>query len=138
MKVLFLDVDGVLNTLDSPGVLNVNQRRTKLLRQVVESTNCGIVVSSTWRQQDQTRRRLESKLRYKGLKVLDYTSSDNTMTRGEQVAEWLSRHPVERYAIVDDINSFLDKQQVFFVQTDPYEGLTQKHVDELVRILNGV
>lgn len=55
MKVIFLDVDGVLNSRD--WLVNnrvrtensVNQEKVKLLMEIVQKTNAEVVLSSTWR-----------------------------------------------------------------------------------------
>lgn len=53
MKVIFLDVDGVLNSekdlLEAKGKSELFDRPLILLKELVESTKAKIVVSSTWR-----------------------------------------------------------------------------------------
>lgn len=53
MKVIFLDVDGVLNSekdlLEAKGKSELFDRPLALLKELVESTKAKIVVSSTWR-----------------------------------------------------------------------------------------
>ena len=53
MKVIFLDVDGVLNSekdlLEAKGKSELFDRPLTLLKELVESTKAKIVVSSTWR-----------------------------------------------------------------------------------------
>jgi hypothetical protein len=67
MKVLFLDIDGVLNSYDNRDVLgnlwNINkenksrdqfgvlfdERCVRWLKYIIEETGCKIVISSTWR-----------------------------------------------------------------------------------------
>jgi len=56
--------------------------------------------------------------------------------RGDEIDEWLSRHPeVSRFAIVDDVDDFLPKQRRYFVHTSYDLGLLDKHVKRLVAIL---
>ena len=55
MKVIFLDVDGVLNSndwLENNRVRkenSVNPEKVKLLAEIVQNTNAEVVLSSTWR-----------------------------------------------------------------------------------------
>ena len=55
MKVIFLDVDGVLNSekdlLEAKGKSELFDRPLILLKELVESTKAKIVVSSTWRKE---------------------------------------------------------------------------------------
>ena len=61
MKVIFLDIDGVLNTSEifieqsknykQKGIYNVeiDEFRVEYLKQIIEKTNAKIVLSSSWR-----------------------------------------------------------------------------------------
>src|SRR4051812_18579144 len=54
MKILFLDVDGVLNRVGTKercpnGCIGVEPDLCARLERVVSSTGCSIVLSSTWR-----------------------------------------------------------------------------------------
>ena len=53
MKLLFLDVDGVLNTSrerNTHGIDFICSAKLKRLRSVVDSTGCELVLSSDWRR----------------------------------------------------------------------------------------
>jgi hypothetical protein len=152
MKVLFLDVDGVLNYrgVFKPGnPMPICPKAWAMLRQVIEKTGCKIVLSSTWRLGDRDICPYIGKLRSFGL--FDYTHEDwrtkdvwrddwsgssEDMRRGTEIAEWLSRHPeVKRYAIVDDDSDMLDDQRPFFVKTSFDSGLMREHRDRLIELL---
>lgn len=51
MKVLFLDIDGVLNCHDARpnGYCGIHPGKVRLLDQIVERTGCRIVLASAWR-----------------------------------------------------------------------------------------
>lgn len=53
MKVLFLDIDGVLNSRDRPciqrSMYGIDPWHTERLNEIVERCGCDIVISSTWR-----------------------------------------------------------------------------------------
>lgn len=61
MKIIFLDIDGVLNTIETfinrkkeykeTGILNVeiDEFRVQYLKQIIKETDAKIVLSSSWR-----------------------------------------------------------------------------------------
>ena len=56
MKVIFLDIDGVLNSIKFDRLRMrdgrsdfIDESRLPLLKQIVDSTNAVIVLSTTWR-----------------------------------------------------------------------------------------
>ena len=53
MKVIFLDIDGVLNTekrlLNNNGELYVEKDKIELLKEIIDKTKAKVVLSSTWR-----------------------------------------------------------------------------------------
>lgn len=150
--VLFLDVDGVLNHrgcfLPSRQGGPLDHDAIKRLQRVVAETHCRIVLSSTWRK---LKIHVEH-LRFSGgfpNAHEDWRTSELPVEfqnglivamhqRGEEIAEWLSRHPeVTRYAIVDDDGDMLPEQRPFFVQTCFDHGLLDSHADRLISILQG-
>ena len=153
IKILFLDVDGVLNTIDSKGrlickngdlyELNINNNRIKLLKKIIDDTNCKIVLTSTWRTKYIACNKLEKKLKYKNIEIFDYTPilGEKSM-RGEEIKSWLYQYKQKmnihliKYAILDDDDMFLDEQLNFFIKTDPFIGLTNENVENIIKILN--
>jgi hypothetical protein len=159
MKILFLDIDGVLNCeacfkrereaweakgkprdehwnmLDSAHIAHLNR--------IVEETGAQIVVSSSWRGDPD----LFGKL--KGAKIsanfLGITprlprptgKSIEYCERGREVQAWLELHPeVKRYAILDDESDFFSSQPLF--KSRWKEGLTEEISDRVIRYLNAV
>ena len=53
MKVIFLDVDGVLNCQKTEakcrGFIGVDSKKVKLLKKIVDATDAKIVLSSSWK-----------------------------------------------------------------------------------------
>ena len=135
MKVLFLDVDGVLNHRMSTSILAIENPALRLLRYVLNQTNARIVMSSTWRKDPDTRAVF---FRKTGIWPYSYTPIDPTGKRGLEIRRWLREHPeVTRYAIVDDGSDMLPEQLPFFVQTSFETGLLNEHAEKLVEILRG-
>ena len=57
MKIVFLDIDGVLNSLNYRRRMGmqyfsdmIDRRKMPLLKKIVEATNAKIVLSTTWRK----------------------------------------------------------------------------------------
>lgn len=153
MKVLFLDVDGVLN---HRGVFRTGNGASPLCKEcvarlanLVGRTSASIVLSSTWRLGGERSSHVQ-KLKEAGVldrahndwRTIDMPVNDDAIIipyierRGSEIAEWLSRHPeVVRYAIVDDDSDMLPEQLPFFVQTTFDTGLQDEHVEQIVSIL---
>lgn len=139
MKVLFLDVDGVLNTYKTGGLYTLNKKKLKLLQEIVEKTQCKIVLSSTWRKDDYAFRRLSRVLAYRNMKVSSMTPVLHGAKRGSEIDQWLTENSgVERYAIVDDDGDMLDDQLRNFFQTDGDYGLTPTITYRIIYHLNTV
>lgn len=148
MKVLFLDVDGVLNShsdfrvwADFDGFPHiVNLDKVDRLVKIINETGCKIVLSSSWRN---------SQYGYDTLKKLNYfeifdctprhhyeNNGRKYTCRGAEIQDWLDRNPCTNYAIVDDDSDMLDSQLRHFVQTDPEYGLTETLAYRITYLLN--
>lgn len=127
MKVIFLDIDGVLNTIKTKqrwnGFIGMNPVAVKRFNKLVEDTNAEVVLSSTWRR-DKNWRKV---MRRNGLtmKFLDRTIFMPGKIRGLEIKHWLDRHEVEKYVILDDDTDMLPDQTLF--KTSFYDdGLTER------------
>ncbi|TJZ75595.1 HAD domain-containing protein [Chitiniphilus eburneus] len=131
MKVLFLDFDGVLNSVrtatafgDYPHKLDQIQKFDAVALQLIRNLNAAgvsIVISSAWRTFC-TQRDIE---RAMGLRLAGETPKSASGRRGEEIKTWLDANPdVTEYAIVDDDSDMLPEQMERFVQTNRQEGLS--------------
>eukprot|EP00928_Gymnodinium_smaydae_P077133 TRINITY_DN6031_c0_g1_i3.p1 TRINITY_DN6031_c0_g1~~TRINITY_DN6031_c0_g1_i3.p1 ORF type:complete len:213 (+),score=64.15 TRINITY_DN6031_c0_g1_i3:70-639(+) len=152
-SVLFLDVDGVLNSKksrkmffceDSGSMLmddSPHDDMLKNLQSLVDQTQCKIVVSSTWRLADHKLRQLERRLSEFGMVVKDKTpdlSGRGTGDRVDEILLWLEMRAavgqrVEAWVVLDDMdlirqNDLLEADR--FVRTDDGVGLTSENVEE--------
>lgn len=146
-KVIFLDVDGVLNNLDWAKKMldedgtrvfrdNLLERRALLLlKRLVDSTGAKIVVSSAWRRIPSAYKDLLSQLEQHGIQVFDQTPYVGG-ERGNDITAWFNRHPGRyTYAILDD-DSDMGVHIDHLVQTNFYHrGLTGDHVERCVELL---
>lgn len=139
MKVLFLDVDGVLNMHNSGGPKTLNRNRLRLLQKIIVTTGCNVVISSSWRKSHFYLSLLGRSLKYRNISIHSITRdlSDLNLLRGDEIKDWIDRHlDVEQYAIIDDTDEMLDSQQAYFVQTDPNIGLTNDIASRIIQILS--
>jgi hypothetical protein len=141
MKILFLDIDGVLSCF---GVRGLCGTRLDLLADVVKRTGAEVVLSSSWRHphcRDQLKR-LERELHRRGVEFLSATPILPGEPRGNEIGAWLAsasrRHEVTTFAILDDDpnNEIGQLLQPALVKCDGYQGLTVEKAAEVVRILN--
>jgi len=151
VKVLFLDIDGVLNSVRSATVLGniphdvtpkglalFDMQAVELVRGLCRDGRVKIVLSSTWRLHDDW----EAIGPALGLPIIDrtgryYEGPTDTCRRGREIQAWLDMHPeVESYAIVDDDSDMLPGQMEFFAQTSGFDGLTWAPFTKLCSILN--
>lgn len=155
-KILFLDVDGVLNTDsmfaqqtgdDATGTYKLCDKRIAMLNAMLEAVGAKVVLSSSWRRSASHVAFLEEQGALKH-KHEDWRTGESPVRdldtgaylhheRGREVAEWLSRHPeVTQYAIIDDLEGFLPEQNRYMVRTSSYFGLGKKHIRVLTRLLS--
>jgi hypothetical protein len=160
MKVIFLDIDGVLNVIpqghdEFGGIFHTNFINN--LHRIIDETDAKIVISSTWRFSGLQVMKDMWKFRDYPGEVIGITpdlwtrsideDTKEKVERGHEIDLWLNQHPeVENYVILDDDNDFLLKQRNNFVRTsdninhsdcvDVGYGLTNVCTDTAIRILN--
>ncbi len=157
MKVIFLDIDGVLNIYcqdrDKFGC-TFHDHLVDNLESIIEKTGAKIVISSSWRLDGKDAMMEMWKSRNLPGEVIDitpnlsYGAGLNTGTpRGKEIQEWLDNHPdVTNYVIIDDDVDMLPEQLSNFVVTagntdhedcvDLGYGLTKKCAELAISILN--
>ena len=133
MKVLFLDIDGVLVTSDCEWdsfrqCHKFNTDCVTQLKRVIQETGCQIVVDSTWRLRGL--KWIQQFFKHVvGIEILDITKE--LKGRGEEILEWVSRHDVTKFIAVDD--DVHDMGKVPFVNTTWTSGLDQRSADEIIQ-----
>lgn len=112
MNVLFLDVDGVLNSHKYLTSLYEKKKRRLereeffdpkcmiVLKKIVSKFNLEIVITSSWKIADMCT--LERVFKKYELDILDKTKNYGDK-RGKEIREWLSNHSeVKNFVILDD------------------------------------
>ena len=159
MKVIFLDIDGVLNYTQwyvsdrNPGNLygeegDIDPLCAERINRICSETGAKIVISSDWRiSWPYCIDRLVKGGIGEGLVIdktpehmwvehctedfLDFTS------RGSEIDDWLSQHPeCDRYVILDDRKDFTEEQQPNFIHVNSMRGLDDDDVKFAIQILN--
>lgn len=164
-KILFLDIDGVLNTerqhdrcveaglayVDNFGYA-FDPVSVANLKRIVDETSADIVISSSWKmwgldamQRLWARRDLPGKVigitpnieSDEMLLSIDLDLMDIPAIKGSEIKEWLLTNGNQdtRYAIIDDLPDMLPEQQSHFVQTDPRIGITKEDANQVIEIL---
>lgn len=147
MKVLFLDVDGVLNKANTKentatGYDFVEDVFVRRLKDIVDQTGCKIVLSSDWRYDAHTELNpeldeLEDKLAEYGLVLYSFTPIINNH-RGREIQSWLDAHTgVSSFVILDDRGD-MEPNEERLVRTLFSHGLTEENKREAIKVLNGV
>lgn len=139
MKVLFLDIDGVVNcgrtTTRYRGIIGIDPHMAFLVGRIVLNTGAKIVLSSSWRGWPEG----EEEIRKKVYDFIDCTKHvpDEDAVRGDEIKEWLDRHPeVERYAILDDDSDMLLEQMDHLFRTEWETGINPEIADKIIAYLN--
>jgi hypothetical protein len=154
-KIIFLDIDGVLNSkefygdnidnynaeIDFPDC-DIDQNAVNTLKEIVLKTNAKVVISSTWRHNYYAF--LVARLGKEGIEVISKTGKNDCSdcVRGNLIAKWLNdngyNRNFDRYVILDDDRDMLLCQKNNFIHIDSKFGLDSCYVDSIVKILNGV
>lgn len=165
MKIIFLDIDGVLNVYgresDEFGYL-FHKKFEDNLRWIISETDAKIVLTSSWRYAGIER--IREMWIYRGLpgEVIDITIDCyllvgegkfefyDEVNRGDEIQDWLDDHnsEIDSYVIIDDENDMLNHQRGNFVRTanninhpdceDIGYGLTKTCAERAIRILNNI
>jgi hypothetical protein len=163
MKVLFLDFDGVINSMawlkeekpPGPKVTGFRQQwqlacetsfdpaAVGRVQNIINATGCCLVISSSWRK-EYSLTTLDRMLRHRGLfdhYILGCTPSLKHTTpgsqRGDEIIWWMMQAgvlPNERIAILDD-DSDMGPLMGRLVQTDCQHGLTDADAERVIEML---
>lgn len=139
--VIFLDVDGVLNSMNTPAWMREDwdvprSHPLQNLKYIVDKTGAKIVVTSNWREYPAAMRKLEIALMVFELQIAGRTPALST-NRPDEIQTWLSKHPeVKRYVILDDEpQPWTSKQLNKVVPVNPSKALTAQNAELAVCLL---
>lgn len=163
-KILFLDIDGVLNSFDSYSSYDklwaidndfksrdqygqlFDERCVRWLRYIIEKTDCKIVVSSSWRKNGLLSIQAMWEDRKLAGEVIDITpfgmndeleeEHGEEAIRGHKIQDWLNKNECDTYCIVDDRSDMMEHQ--IHVKTNKRYGLDYKTSRSIIEHLNRV
>ena len=154
-RILFLDIDGVVNSDEyfihcrnrGGDTLFIDPEKVKLLNALKDIPNISIVISSSWGTSADT------PLKNLGLEIpiSGHTEHfyNDFMCRGNEIEKYLNDHfdvctkfttlhklnTLCKYVIVDDNDDMLLGQKKNFVKTNARKGLTDKDIEKVKQIL---
>lgn len=149
MKVIFLDIDGVLNNNKTYSRMDFGaytMRGTAFtredidwdtdcvdqLKRIVLATGAKIVISSTWRKLfSLDELRLMFAMYEIDAEIIGCTPESQRGFRGDEINQYLSHHTIEDYIIIDDDTDFYPQQQR--VKTSIEVGLTKRKADKAIK-----
>jgi hypothetical protein len=124
----------------------------KQLNRLINLTDAKVVISSTWRFGDGINTRVKPGLSRKGFKgeIIGATGKESCGIRGCEIRRWLKDHDInskenlldcfgsdfKSFVILDDDSDMLLEQKDNFVHVDSKIGLSDKDVEQAIRILN--
>lgn len=141
MKVLFLDIDGVVNCektfqkFSHRGIIGIDPYMAFMVGKIKLDTDCDVVLSSSWRYGG---KKLLDEVRKQVVDFIGVTPDvEHNMIRGNEIKAWLDKHPkVKRYAILDDDSDVLPEQKSNFFQTSWKTGITEDIARQVTDHLN--
>ena len=155
MKIIFLDVDGVLNTSRTQRRLAcsneftfVDTRKVLRLRDIVERTGAKLVLSSTWRlgadkdafylEREALRELAAEFRRVRCPRWFDVTPYLPRAKRWQEINAWLMNHDTDDFIILDDVGEELKPFDDKLVLTNVHEGLTKERAELAIQMLGEV
>lgn len=142
-KILFLDVDGVLNNLkilNERGSYPLGCRQLSLLKLITANTCCEIVLSSTWRLYEDHKKALREAFEAHLVPLwVGETPDLGTRVRRDEILSWLIGYtePAKVVILDDDKDAMLVNapsrfKERLFVHTDFDHGLTLDHAESIL------
>ena len=148
MKVIFLDIDGVLNTSESIKqskehylktgeiISQISENKIQILSKIINETNAKIVLSSLWKlhfiktndgkiiPKNKKAELLIKLLNKYSLEIYDITPNNNTRNRTLEILEYIKNNNIDSFIIIDDEDNGLKEifKEHFFKVNSYYKG----------------
>lgn len=161
MKIIFLDIDGVLSLYNNkpnkrveikPGLTIPyvwDEQPCLIFNEILKETGAEIVLSSDWRK---SYRLYEMRLILEGNSIngdrlISYTPIDRKLRyasdpltlglgRSQEINNWLGLHGTKNWVAIDDL-PLMGLEPSRFVKCNPKEGLLENGIkDRIISILN--
>ncbi|MCI6692399.1 HAD domain-containing protein [Clostridium sp. SGI.024] len=158
MKVIFLDIDGVLNSekfLNNNKGQVVDRERVSILKSIVDKTGAVIVMSSGWRlwfddnmlPQDGYSKELyevlcEFNINLFG-KTLDFSTEEIrsrktfSHVKAKEITAWLNDNKsIEKYVVIDDLDLKNKEINNHLVRVNGEIGITEEDGQIIINMIN--
>ena len=139
-KIIFLDVDGVLNYEEQRQIelrsgrsidfknIRLCKRALRLIGKLCEETQAKVVIESSWRKHKTNGRysNLRTQLRkIAGVEIFSETPISKEDDKEIEIEQWLKENSnIENYVIIDD--NYMEKHKDRLVQCSSEKGFTQE------------
>lgn len=151
MKVILLDIDGVLTSYEWADAImrqegyrvddynELCQGKIALLKEIVDATGAEIVISSSWRFDEDALEAVRKQLALFNLEVYDLTSQrlDVVFNRTKELRLYIEENHPEEYLILDDEIITDPELAPHQVRTSLAKGLMKKDIEPSIKILKG-
>jgi hypothetical protein len=142
LKVIFLDIDGVLVTdrhwvrSNTYSGMEFDPECVDVLQKILLHSKAKLVISSSWRE---SRTFYELKEVFKTYHldgyILDVTERlDFQYHRGDEIQHYLDNHEVDKFVILDD-EAIMGDLEEYTVRPTMKNGLTKQHIETILSFL---
>jgi len=157
MKVIFLDIDGVLNSdnfMKNNQGEAINRNSVSILKKIIDKTGAVIVMSSGWRlwfddnmmPKEGYSQHLHDILCEFGIKIFGKTPDFSTdeiranktfsRVKAKEIIAWLNEHKsVNKYVVIDDLDLINDEIKPHLVRTNGQFGITE---EDALRVIDQI
>lgn len=158
MKVIFLDIDGVLNSqnfLQNNKTEPIDRRNVSVLKNVIDKTGAVIVMSSAWRlwfDDNMMPTKGYSQCLYDilsefGIKLFAKTPDFSTEeirakktfshVKAKEILAWLSENQrIDKYAVIDDLDLINEEVNAHLVRTNGQVGITEEDAVRVIKMIS--
>ena len=158
MKVIFLDIDGVLNSekfLKNNPNQAIDKNSVSILKNIVDKTGAVIIMSSGWRlwfddnmmPEDGYSQCLYDILSEFDIKLFGRTpdfSTEEIRTRktfshvkAKEITAWLNEHEiVDKYVVIDDLDLKNEEINSHLIRTNVQVGITEYDEIRVIDMIN--
>lgn len=138
MKLLFLDIDGVMNSndgnLDNTKLYPFSSSCVDVLNEILSAHKLRIILTSSWRNVFDAEKQCQV-FKENGVNQIPVgqTKDIGYKHRSKEIKEYLKNKKVESFVILDDMQ--IDGFDKNFVLINPSTGLTREYIERINNIL---